>query len=505
MDKGKCCQSKSHIFKLLLASLTMIFIVSCADLEVEELPVVKTEPVWFQAPAPFQWMEANGDVQLHPFYDMVPFSSAIDQSINFFPLFSTKSDFFRDFDMLSGKSFKRFEFCQRDDVWRKREGILSAPNFTYGVVPRLIDQLGMPQNIVVFGNEGVYQDELEKGATLSHRVRVVGGVLHQFCDEYPCATEDEWRSRLVLIAVDTADKKYEKVREWEGLKEVADWPYAKSFLENLYGGTVSGEMIKPSYRVSGEIDGKKSLDAAVKKGHLFRFDEMTALKKGCHKLYDYVWDSAQLIRSFESKRVSERKDGERPKFRSFSAFFSDFYKNYGQQYRTCISRVHNGTLNANISRFWFFAYFDGFFHQERLGYFFRCPEGVWSRNPIDPTTGKYFYDTKKLYSRCSSKQLDTAFESVSLFSLGNGNTGNAHIRFIEYDNGNALTGTHDRLYTWNSFTGKGYLCRSKSKIVTNVDDMNKIDYFPRDIYWQRFGRKGINGAIIGKSEFSIED
>ena len=175
MDKGKCCQSKSHIFKLLLASLTMIFIVSCADLEVEELPVVKTEPVWFQAPTPFQWMEANGDVQLHPFYDMVPFSSAIDQSINFFPLFSPKSESFRDLDMLSGKSFKRFEFCPRDDIWRKRDGKLSQSNFTYGVVPRLLDQLGMPQNILVFGNEATYQRELLDGLTASHRVRVVGG------------------------------------------------------------------------------------------------------------------------------------------------------------------------------------------------------------------------------------------------------------------------------------------------------------------------------------------
>ncbi len=503
MDKGKCCQSKSHIFKLLLASLTMIFIVSCADLEVEELPVVKTEPVWFQAPTPFQWMEANGDVQLHPFYDMVPFSSAIDQSINFFPLFSPKSESFRDLDMLSGKSFKRFEFCPRDDIWRKRDGKLSQSNFTYGVVPRLLDQLGMPQNIVVFGNEATYQSELLDGMTASHRVRVVGGVLHQYCEEYPCASEDEWRSRLVLVAVDTADKKFEKVREWEGLKEVVDWPYAKTFLENLYGGTVSGEMIKPTYRVSGEIDGKKSLDAAVKKGHLFRYEEMTSLKKACHKLYDYVWDSVQLIRAFEDKQTAAKADVKKPKFQNFGAFFSDFYSRHGQQYRTCISRVHNGTLNANLKRFWFFAYFDGFFHQERLGYFYRCPEGVWTRNPLDPNTGKYYYNTKKLYSRCTSRQLDTAFESVALFSLGNGNSGNAHARFIEYDHGK--TGTHDRLYTWVPFTGKDYLCQTEGKNVAKTEGVVKVDFFPKDIYWQRFGKNAIKGAVIGKSEFDIED
>lgn len=501
MDKGKCCQSKSHIFKLLLPCLVLLLSISCADLEQEAegaAPVVTTQPQWFQGPAPYQWMELTGDIQLHPFYDMVPFSSAIDQSINFFPLFSSNSSAFRDFDMLSGKTFSRFPFCSREDIWKKRDGKLERPNFTYGVVPRLLDQLGMPQNIVVFGNESIYQQEVGENRFESHRVRVVGGVLHQYCEDYPCNSEDEWRSRLVLVAVDTSDSKFSKVRDWIGLKELVDWNYTKTFLENLYGGSVSGEMVKPSYRLAGEIDGARSLDSAVKKGHLFRFEDMSTFKKGCHKLYDYVWENVSLLLD-----QRDGKETSKPAFKDFAAFFSDFYTRYGNQYRTCVSRVHNGALNSNLKRFWFFAHFDGLFHLERQGYFFNCADGVWMRNPLDPSTGKYYYNTQKLYSKCTTRQFDKAFESVAFNSLGSGNSGNPHIRFIEYDHG--AFGTHDRLYTWNSFTGKGYLCLQEKQKKSTIMESSKIDYFPKDIYWQRFAKEMKRGAVIGKSEFNIDD
>lgn len=492
MDKANICQLKSRTSARLFALLLILFSFSCTRLEVEDPPVVTSTPVWFNGPAQYQWMTPKGDIQLHPFYDMVPFSSAIDQSINFYPLFASNSSFFRDFDLVTGNTFNRFNFCPRADIWKKSDKLIKLPNFTYGIVPRLIDQLGGVQNILVFGNDSLYQSEVSSKIQLSHRVRVVGGTLHQYCEEYPCSTEEEWRSRLVLIAVDTTDPKFSKVRDWVGLKELVDWDYARVFLENLYGGTLTADLIKPAFRVTGEIDGKASLDAAIKKGHLFRFEELTMLRKSCHKLYDYVWENVEQLRNKEFKK---------PNFKNFADFFTNFYKRYGSEYRTCVSKVHNSTLNSSLKRFWFFVYFDGFFQQERMGYFFRCSEGVWTRNPLDPQTGKVVYDTTKLYSRCSTRQLDGAFESIPMSILGNANAGNPFLRFIEYDEGKV--GTHDRLFTWTSFSGKKYLCQDKLR--PDFMDVKDYDYFPKDIYWERFNTYNKHISIRAKAEKVIEE
>ncbi len=476
MYLGKSCQLKIKYF----AIFCLILFTACAELETEVVREHTASPVWFVGPEHFTQSELNGATTIHPFFDLVPFSSKLDNGVNFFPLFSSDDPAFFDFNLRSGKIFSRYPFCSRKDIWRKYSSNLGRPNFTYGIVPRLLDQIGSPQTIVVFGNKDYYNG-IPKYITDSHRVRVVGGVLEQFCKEYPCSTSNEWISRLVLIAVDMNDTSFKDVFTFAELKEKVDWDYARTFLENLYGGTRVGSDILPAFRVTGEIDGKRSLDAAVKKGHLFRFKDMMALRKGCHELYDYVWGSVSKIRSGKAKRDS------------FSRFFADFYTKYGKQYRNCSKLVSGPNLNSNIDRFWFFAFFNSFFEMERSGYVYRCSRTAWMRNPINPVTSRPVYDTMKVYKHCSDRQLDSAFESAPVMLAGMSTSGTPFSRFIEYDSGSY--GSHQRIFNWARWSGKEYLCRGEEK--EKVSSLK--DVFPTDIVWERFyKKKTINKSMLIK-------
>lgn len=475
MYLGKSCQSKISYF----AILCLILFTSCSELETEIVQKDAADPAWNSGPERFIQRELSGDISIHPFYDLVPFSSKFDNGINFFPLFSSSDHAFYDFNLSSGKVFARHRFCPRKDIWKKHGGKLIKSNFTYGIVPRLLDQIGMPQNILVFGNSDLYNN-LSKSIAESHRVRVVGGVLEQFCKEYPCSTSNKWISRLVLIAVDMNDKEFSDVRDIPALKEKVDWKYARTFLENLQGGTKSNGNVRPAYRVIGEIDPKRSLDTAVKKGHLFRFKEMMSLKKGCHKLYDHIWNSVSLVREGKGK------------YKTFSKFFADFHPEFGKQYRNCSKLVAGSTLNSNIERFWFFSFLNAFFEMENAGYIYQCTRLVWKRNLVNPFSGKRSIDPSKNFNHCTDSGLDYAFEMAPVMLKGISTSGRSYSKFIEYDS--ESYGGHQRVFSWTRWTGKEYQCLDdKGDKVTSVKGL-----FPSDIVWRRFYKKNINRSLLIK-------
>ena len=88
---------------------------------------------------------------------------------------------------------------RQTDIWKNYRGVIFRPPYTEGVIPRVLDQLGKPQRIYVFGSEEYYKNQTR---VLANKVRVVGGVIEQFCTKAPCTKKNTWQSKMILLAVD---------------------------------------------------------------------------------------------------------------------------------------------------------------------------------------------------------------------------------------------------------------------------------------------------------------
>src|SRR5690606_6396478 len=113
-----------------------------------------------------------------------------DNSINFFPLTAVGAGHTYGLDLVSGKRFRKHRLYRQRDIWEKYPLVVERPPYTEGLVPRLLDPAGLPQKILVFGRPKFYQ-ELDLNSGRSFRVRVVGGLVEQYCSKYPCTGQQE--------------------------------------------------------------------------------------------------------------------------------------------------------------------------------------------------------------------------------------------------------------------------------------------------------------------------
>ncbi len=494
--------------KIYLTLILVLLISSCAKKTHKIVPVV-AKSSWLKTNDLYNHKSHNGEYLIHPFFDLVPFASRQDNSINFVMTTPAGARNKYKLDLRSGKMYRRHQFCDQKDVWKKYSGNIYRPPYTEGFVPRLLDQLGTPQKIIVFGKNRYFQD-FELTPTRSQRVRVVGSVLQQYCKSFPCRGKNRWQSRLVLVAVNPFDPTFERIHHINQLRKIVDWPYVKTFIENSDGRHISGKEDTPAYRVIGNIGPKESLVNSISKGHLFKFKELKVLRNSCHKFYDHIWSSVEEIR--KKKRLNklglspkiahiwDKKDalsgnvlsGEIEEVRKkdvidtsirtsdFSIYFKHFYKNYRKRFLTCQKFVRDTSINANKRRLWFFSYLTSFFNAERLGYIYSCSRQTWIENPM-LANGKRMYGHKRNLANCTSRELDRSFDMSITVQTGLFRSFQEHNRYIEYDEGSGAT--HQKLYSWVRSTGDGYSCDRKR--------YEKVSLFPQDINWQSFGEKGM--------------
>lgn len=493
--------------KICYALLLILLITSCAKKTQKITPVV-AKSSWLKTSQLYNHMSHDGEYLIHPFFDLVPFGSRKDNSINFVMTTPMGSRNKYKIDLRSGMMYRRHQFCEQKDIWKKYTGDITRPPYTEGFVPRLLDQLGTPQKIIVFGKNRYFQD-FQLTPTRSQRVRVVGGVLQQYCKAYPCRGKNRWQSRMVLVAVNSNDPNLKKISHINQLKKEVDWPYVKAFLENSDGRHLSGKENSPAYRVIGNIGPKESLVNSIKKGHLFKFEKLKTLRNSCHKFYDYIWKSVEEIRarkrnkengnkpevakiwdkkgiftgnvlSAETNTVSSKEVvAETIRTTSFSIFFNHFYKNYKKRYLTCQKFVRDTSINANKRRQWFFTYLTSFFNAESLGYIYSCSRQTWIENPL-LSTGKRMYSHKRNLANCTSRELDRSFDMSVTVQTGLYRSFQEHDRFIQYDEGGGAT--HQKIYSWVRSSGDGYQCDKLR--------YSNLSLFPQDIVWQNFGESG---------------
>jgi len=475
--------------KILLPSLFLLLVSSCTRLPKARIPVVQGHPVWFAGAEKYSFRGRNGDPPLHVFFDFVPFSNRDDISLNFFMHTPAGSEHAYQIDLLSGRPYKKHRYCKQDDVW---QGKLSSdrPPFSIGIVPRLLDQLGGAQKIIVYGQAEYYRGKEGSERDVSHRVRVVGAVVEKFCRKYPCRRDGEWESKLVLVAVDPMDSKFSTTKTFAGLKKLVHWEEAKVFLENANGRSFQGDISRPASKISGHIEALDALKFAMNKGHLFKFNELQVMRYSCEKLYDYIWQGSKKIR--QEKKLPE---GERSR-QNFSNFFKKLNKTYAGRLKTCAKFVRPSNIQLERERHWFFAYLFGFLKMQELGYVFLCDKLGWVENPYNELKKGHLVDYKSAYNNCTDSDLDIAFATIPATMRGLMSKKQAHYRYMTYDFG--VGGSHEKIYHWVYNDGKDLLCEGTSRrqkysqqTISRMekkgpsDDASEIA-FPQDVSWRPF-------------------
>jgi len=448
---------------------------------------VQASPRWFKTDLRYQSKDQQGQLQSHPFYDLSPYINYPERTVSFYVTTKVEDHSSYGLDIVSGRRYKKHALCVQKDVWEKYDDDIYLPPFTEGILPRVLDEIGQPQMIRVFGRESFYAQE---HGVASHQVKVVGGVLEQVCPSPPCKGPYNWVSRLVLIAVDPIDPKFKNVTDFEGLKKVVDWDYAMAFMQNAHGTHFANQKRYPAYRISGEIKSGFALRFATSYSHVFTLKELMNMRSGCYKLYDYTWNllkndhiiekvaeqKADVIHATGSVQIPSKKTI-RIKT-EFYDLFKEWFSKFGHKYQTCSDYVATSNINDNPERHWFFTYLTAFFRVQRLGYLYSCSKNSWVVNPAI-ANGKRKFNPAKEFQSCNANQTDHAFLSaVNTFVYLYQNY-KSHYRYIEYDNG--IDGTHEKIYSWVQADHKHFVCE-KSDFKVYGDSAQTI--FPDDVRWK---------------------
>lgn len=483
-------------------------------IKVKSKPVL-AEAVWFNVPERFTMRDEIYNVETHPFFDLVPFKTKDGVDINFYLTTPVGSQHHYDLDIKSGKVYRVRTYCPQKDIWEKYDKTTEKAPFSMGVIPRLLDQSGVPQKIWLFGKKDFLHPSKEGGIDQSQRARVVGGVVHQYCDNYPCQTNKDWLSRLILVGVLDEDPMFKEVRTLEELKTKVKWDEIKAFAENNFGRKVSGQNPEPAYRLVGEVKAKAALDFAFKKGHFFSFQEINSMRKNCLSLYDYLWRSQKRVRenltiakrkqeeiagkSEEERRklielkeyglgnvindeievkirVSEQSKEGQKALNNWGTFFVYFHENYGERYHTCSKFVRPANFKHDSERAWFFSLMTNWFNLESLGQHFFCSGQGWLENPRMTDGSRRFKELQQRF--CGGKTIDLSFDQAITNMSALETANQPHYRFIQYDYG--LGGTHEELYSWVFHNGKEIQCEA------GAPGGEARSPFPNDVTWKGF-------------------
>jgi len=464
---------------------------------------------WFKTPRRFALQNELGAPLPHPFYDLAPYIDYPKRLVSFYVTTPVEGPGQYEIELLSGRKYLEHRYCTQRDVWGKYSGYLTKPNYTEGFLPRVLDEVGRPMKIRVFGRD-LYYKQADYGDA-AHRVRVIGGVMESACGQLPCHKDSDWKSHLVVIAVDPADPKFKKVEDLIDLKKVVDWEYAKAFMQNAQGSLKYLGKRVPGYRITGEFPALLTLRMATTYGNLITVSELGKIRKACHKLYDYAWDklgheqySKEKVEITESikdvshfsrvqnKNKNENKDDEDKKYKivktliPFSKRWKDFVTKFGNHYLTCSDYVYPSNISEGVDRHWFLNYMAAFFRMWRMNYRYDCTSSSWTmRSHL--TKSKRSAEMGEIMKNCSDKSIDMAFVRAVDQMQQLQKEGKDYWRYLEYDY--HINGVHDRIQSWALFSHRDMECRggTHSDVYGRINDSAQR-VFPQDVRWN-FHRK----------------
>lgn len=445
-----------------------ILLVSCSTPKIIENNDDRTiNASWFKIPFKFGMRDQNDNYLTHPFFDIDPRFKKEQRTINYFTTTPVESLFKYDLDLYSGKLYKERQYCAVDDIWDFYSADVFKPNFVQGIIPRAYDQNSKPQKIIVFSSSS----ESEK---FSHHplnydtAKIVGSVLLESCENYPCNSKEKWASTQILVAVNSKDPDYARINFLHELKNKVNWVYVKSVLVNQDGVHQVGKKNYPAFRITKEFNLDETLKYYEANSKAVDVAELSKWRDSCFQLYDDIWEKTEKIRS--------EKTGQQTKFYQY---FKDFYAKNSAQFYACQKLVRVANINDDVRRVWFFSYLQAFANLEKNGFYFNCTEKSWLYNSkVDDThfANDQIRELEKCKPAVFEKSFDLAINGLNVMK----NQINRNFRFIEYDTQRG--GSHQKIYSWVLDSGKASAC--KKQISANQEIASEL--FPQDVVWQSF-------------------
>jgi hypothetical protein len=450
--------------------------------------VSRVQAKWFKKDKDFQLRSISGIVSRHMLFDVEPDINKEEQTLNFVVATPEGSDFGYNIDPTTGQHYFSKKYCSQRDVWEKLDRPINKANYTMGVVPRILDQLGETQKIIVFGSRDYYKKHFK---TNYFDARIIGGFIEQVCPFGGCLNRGDWRSKLVLIGVQVKHKAYKDVKNFNDLQQVVDLEYIKGSIENVSGANrISGKFF-PAYRMGGVVSGLQALDFLDRNSIFLTTEKTKKIQTSCIKLYKKIWTDIAKKSSYEisihnlnmQSDVSTKEYAQRfseiekaPKDLFYKRFIRKF-KTYEHDYKTCMKYVYPSNLNVSAEKHWFYTYFSAVNLLHGLHYSYDCNQKVWSKNP-KMSSGKRVIETAKMFRGCSGIEIDSAFSGAVTFLQTLEENGHESYRYIDYDKG--FAGSHNKLYSWVKSDNKKMNCEDSSQ-----DDKRLYNLFPTDIKWKK--------------------
>ena len=475
----RLCQLKS------LFLITTLLIQSCAWKKNQEaLEAPRTlSPKWFSTNERHSLHNQEGKVLPHLFYDISPDLNEKEQSVNVVITTPKNSPYGYSIDLSSGQRHFSHAYCPREDVWKNYPKNLDRPPFSMGLIPKALDQLGEPQKIIVWSRRKDFSSGYE---TRFFPVRIVGGYINQICPVGNCLGKSNWLSQLVFLGIDAEDPKSTEVTGLEEFRKHFDWEEARAYLGNL-DGLNSLDQRYPSTKVGQLINAKDAFEYFKKRSIFLNDGELIKIQKGCHKLYDGLWEEVGKIQpedrpartreelKAKMKLIQELKKNQAPV--GFSRRFKKFTKKFFKEVSTCERFVYHGNVNRDAQAFWFLSYAGLYFRLHRDGFYFDCTNRTWQRNNLTES-GMSIYDIQKGIDSCDDEDLDQAMLLLPNFMTSLRGE-KSYYKFLDYDNHEF--GTHQKLYSWVKEKSVIYGC----KIDPNPLIIEKTKVFPEDVSWEK--------------------
>lgn len=443
--------------------------------------VSKVAPKWYSGEPTFVLKQNSGEVSPHLFFDVSPDIDMDNNTLSFIVTTPKNSSYAYSIDLLSGQHFLDKPYCEQSDIWNRYSEMITKPPYTAGIIPKILDQIGEPQKIIVFGDEEYYKKNFTEN---SFDAKVVGGFIEQVCPRGGCRGRGEWSSRIVLIGVQRGHEKFQKIKTIRNLKTVVDWPKVKAFVQNGQGQNHIVGSYFPAFRFGAELSVDQALSYLNKNSIYLKDKKMKGIQNSCHKLYNHIWNKVGIDSTYEKtlrslKLKTKRKEYiEKNKLKRNTFFFNRFkdsFQKYHKEYKTCLKYVYPSNINENPKRHWFFAHYSAVHLLHDLDYSYNCSRLAWKKN-YKLNNGKNTFALKNEFKQCDAKRIDTMFEHAIPFLDRLRRQGNASYRYVDYDKGGH--GTHKKIYSWVKVTNKVFQCENKVK-------SKWINTFPKDIRWKR--------------------
>lgn len=457
-------------------------------------------PRWFKTAERFKLLDNKHSILAHRFFDIAPAIDLKKKTTNIIITTPQESLYGYDLDVVSGQMYVSRKFCSQEDKSKKYNGTIKTPPFSIGVVPRILDQLNLPQKVIVFGGKDYF-----KKYHLTHffDVRIVGAYIEQICPYGACLRKDQWRSKLVLVAVQNGHKRYKDVNDLIDLKAIEDWGYVKAFIENGYGANRVSDQYFPGFKMGSEVTADQALTFLEKNSTIFTIERLSQMRLSCYKLYDYLWKDMSYISSDEivaksrkeirekALKLSSSFGGQKKKVKPFYRRFIKNFKKYHTQYKTCSKYISATNINDSPQRHWFFAFYTAFHRLHDLGYIYECRGKKWEVNPFIAKDTRAV-PMKDQLRNCSARDIDLSMEAAVTTLETLRKRERKSYRYIDYDR--TAIGTHMKLYSWVPTTGKSYKCSTKedSEFILNRPS------FPTDIHWVKRGKQGQTKSALGE-------